>query len=200
MSAADVETQSQQETSNGTSKFDVPEIELIIKVGYTALHYTTPNANIQTLAHTQVCINLWCVCVFDFFMRASQIFFVLHNKVKMLLHILRTTTERTTTITTLSSSFLTFCLPLLLLCHMKSKTYSHYVHFLFFLLYFFSYYFYFYLFIIIFVRGPPPFVLGIFAQSVCLFFSLLRLPLPLLLLFFFSKLSIAKLVFASLVF
>lgn len=63
MSAADVETQSQQETSNGTSKFDVPEIELIIKVGYTTLHYTTPNANIQTLAHTQVCINLWCVCV-----------------------------------------------------------------------------------------------------------------------------------------
>lgn len=38
MSAADVETQSQQETSNGTSKFDVPEIELIIKVGYTTLH------------------------------------------------------------------------------------------------------------------------------------------------------------------
>lgn len=64
MSAADVETQSQQETSNGTSKFDVPEIELIIKVGYTTLHYTTPNANIQTLAHTQVCINLWCVCVY----------------------------------------------------------------------------------------------------------------------------------------
>lgn len=76
MSAADVETQSQQETSNGTSKFDVPEIELIIKVGNT-LHYTTPNANIQTLhMHTHVHKSLvcMCVCVFDFFMRASQIF------------------------------------------------------------------------------------------------------------------------------
>lgn len=49
MSDADVETQSQQETTNGSSKFDVPEIELIIKVGYI-LHYT--NANIHTRSHT----------------------------------------------------------------------------------------------------------------------------------------------------
>lgn len=77
MSAADVETQSQQETTNGTSKFDVPEIELIIKVGN--IHYTT---------HTHVhIICLRCMCVLDFFMRALQIFCLLHNKVKMLLHI-----------------------------------------------------------------------------------------------------------------
>lgn len=50
MSAADVETQSQQETTNGTSKFDVPEIELIIKVGNTI--YTTP----LTHTHTHSCI------------------------------------------------------------------------------------------------------------------------------------------------
>lgn len=54
---SDVETQSQQETTNGTSKFDVPEIELIIKVGN--IHYTT-----HTLADTHVhMICQWCMCV-----------------------------------------------------------------------------------------------------------------------------------------
>lgn len=46
---SDVETQSQQETTNGTSKFDVPEIELIIKVGN--IHYTT-----HTHSQTHTCI------------------------------------------------------------------------------------------------------------------------------------------------
>lgn len=194
MSAADVETQSQQETSNGTSKFDVPEIELIIKVGYT-LHYTTLH-QMQIYRHytcTHMCINLWCacVCVCIWFLYAGFAnflcctikwkrcctYYVQQQKEQQ---------QHQRQRATLSSSFLTFCLPLLLLCHMKSKTYSHYVHFLFFVVFFFVH--------IIFISiysssslyaGRPLLYWGsLLSRFVCLFFSLLRLPMLLLSFFF----------------
>lgn len=62
MSAADVETQSQQETTNGTSKFDVPEIELIIKVGNTI--YTTPHTHTHTHTRAYDIPTVYvCVCI-----------------------------------------------------------------------------------------------------------------------------------------
>lgn len=76
MSAADAEAQQQIQETNGGSKFDVPEIELIIKVRKI---YTYMHTYIMLCIHTvSMCV---CVCV-GFPFRFAQISMQSENAVE----------------------------------------------------------------------------------------------------------------------